>query len=111
MENYWALAMTDVVFNGTSYKTTDNLLGIIDTGTSVIVGPKKVVDNMTAGFGPGREKQVDCDTLPSLPNLEFKFGSDNYVLKPDDYILKVAEGAKTVCVVGIMGLDLPPQLG
>lgn len=111
MQNYWALAMTDVVFNGTSYKTTDNLLGIIDTGTSVIVGPKKVVDNMTAGFGPGREKQVDCDTLPSLPNLEFKFGEDNYVLKPDDYILKVAQGSKTVCIVGIMGLDLPPALG
>eukprot|EP00178_Gracilaria_changii_P027682 TRINITY_DN9044_c0_g1_i1.p1 TRINITY_DN9044_c0_g1~~TRINITY_DN9044_c0_g1_i1.p1 ORF type:complete len:206 (+),score=26.22 TRINITY_DN9044_c0_g1_i1:567-1184(+) len=111
MKNYWTLDMTDVVFNGTSYKTSSNLIGIIDTGTSVIVGPSHVVENMTAGFGPGKEKQVDCSTLPSLPNLEFTFGSDKYVLKPDDYILKVTEGTKTVCVVGIMGLDLPPQLG
>lgn len=111
MKNYWTLDMTDVVFNGTSYKTSSNLIGIIDTGTSVIVGPTHVVENMTAGFGPGKEKQVDCATLPSLPNLIFTFGSDQYVLKPDDYILKVTEGTKTVCVVGIMGLDLPPALG
>ena len=69
MKNYWTLAMSDVVFNGTSFKTSDNLIGIIDTGTSVIVGPSKVVDKMTEGFGPGKEKQVDCSTLPDLPNL------------------------------------------
>ena len=66
---------------------------------------------MTKGFGPGRQKQVDCSTLPTLPNLEFKFGSDNYVLKPEDYILKVTQGSQTACIVGIIGLDLPPQLG
>lgn len=111
MHNYWALQMEDVVFNGTSYKTSPDLLGIIDTGTSVIVGPTDVVEKMTAGFGPGKQKQVDCNALPHLPNLEFKFGSDNYVLKPEDYILKVNEGTKVVCIVGIMGLDLPPALG
>lgn len=111
MHNYWLLDMTDIVFNGTSYKTSKDLIGIIDTGTSVIVGPTAVVEKMTAGFGPGKQKQVDCNTLPNLPTLEFKFGSDSYVLKAEDYILQVQEGAKTVCIVGIMGLDLPPSLG
>lgn len=111
MHNYWLLEMNDIIFNGTSYKTSKDLIGIIDTGTSVIVGPTAVVEKMTAGFGPGKQKQVDCNTLPSLPTLEFKFGSDSYVLKAEDYILQVQEGAKTVCIVGIMGLDLPPSLG
>ena len=111
MHNYWLLDMTDVIFNGTSYKTSPDLAGIIDTGTSVIVGPSKVVDKMTEGFGPGKQKQVDCSTIPRLPQLEFKFGSDSFVLKAEDYILQVQEGAKTVCIVGIMGLDLPPSLG
>ncbi len=44
MKNYWALDMTDIIFNGTSYKQSGvDLIGIIDTGTSVIVGPTKVV--------------------------------------------------------------------
>lgn len=54
MHNYWLLDMTDIVFNGTSYKTSPDLVGIIDTGTSVIVGPTKVVDKMTQAFGPGK---------------------------------------------------------
>jgi cathepsin D len=110
MQNYWITEMADVVFNGTSYKN-GTLSAIIDTGTSVIAGPKKVIDKMTEAFGPGREKQVDCTTLDKLPDLTFQFGADKYILKPVDYILQVAEGSKTVCIVGLIGLDLPPQLG
>lgn len=110
MQNYWLVEMTDVVFNGTSYKN-GTLSAIIDTGTSVIAGPKHVIDKMTEAFGPGKEKQVDCSTIDSLPDLIFSFGGDKYVLKPVDYILQVAEGSKTVCIVGLIGLDLPPQLG
>ena len=66
---------------------------------------------MTKGFGPGKEKQVDCTKLDTLPDFEVKFGSDSFVLKPKDYILKVDQGSKDVCIVGIIGLDLPPALG
>lgn len=111
MQNYWALEMTDIIFNGTSYKVSSDLLAIIDTGTSVIVGPTKVVENMTKAFGPGKEKQVDCATISSLPNLEIKFGTDTFVLTPKDYILEVDQGGKSACIVGILGLDLPAQLG
>lgn len=111
MQNYWFLEMEDIVFNGTSYKTGSNLGAIIDTGTSVIAGPTKVVEEMTAGFGPGKQKQVDCSTLPTLPNFEVKFGSDTFVLKPEDYILQITQGKQTECIVGIIGLNLPAQLG
>lgn len=43
-QNYWLVTMDDIVFNGTSYKRSDNLNAIIDTGTSVIAGPTKIVD-------------------------------------------------------------------
>lgn len=87
MANYWALAMDDIIFNGTSYKVSSNLLGIVDTGTSVIVGPSKVVDNMTKAFGTGRQKQVDCALVPKLPTLDFIIGGDKYSLTGKDYIL------------------------
>lgn len=102
--------MDDVIFNGTSYKV-GALTGIVDTGTSVIVGPTKVVDNMTKGFGPGKEKQVNCSTLDSLPTLTFVIKGDKWVLTGKDYVLQVAEGTTTVCIVGIMGLDLPESMG
>jgi hypothetical protein len=87
MANYWAIALDDIIFNGTSYKVQDNLLGIVDTGTSLIVGPTKVVNEMTKAFGSGKEKQVDCSIVPSLPSLDFKINGDIYSLKGKDYIL------------------------
>jgi len=110
MELYWGIDMDDIIFNGTSYKT-GKLLGIIDTGTSVIVGPTKVVANMTKAFGNGTQKQVDCSKVSTLPTLDFIFSGDKFSLKGEDYILKVSQGGKDVCIVGILGLDLPPQLG
>lgn len=110
MQNYWAIDMEDLIFNGTSYKV-GNLLGIVDTGTSVIVGPTKVVENMTKAFGTGREKQVNCSLVPTLPTLVFKIGGDTYTLQGKDYILEVDQGSKSTCIIGIIGLDLPPQLG
>jgi len=111
-KNYWLLDMADVVFNGTSYKpASGDLLAIIDTGTSVLAGPQKLVDNMTKAFGTGKEKQVDCSLVSSLPVLSFKFGNDTFNLKGEDYILKIDEGSKQVCIVGIIGLDLPPSWG
>ena len=102
--------MDDIIFNGTSYKVGKSS-AIIDTGTSVIAGPRKIIDKMTEGFGPGKQKQVDCATIPNLPTLTMIFGGDKYVLTAEDYILQVAEGSKTVCIVGLIGLDLPEQLG
>jgi hypothetical protein len=45
--------MQDVIFNGTSYKS-GRASAIIDTGTSVIAGPRKIIDEMTKAFGPGK---------------------------------------------------------
>jgi hypothetical protein len=110
-KDYWRITMSDIVFNGTSYKTGSNIQAIIDTGTSVIAGPKAVIAKMTAGFGPGAQKQVDCNKIDSYPDLTFSFGSDKYVLKARDYILKITQLAQTECIVGLIGLDLPAQLG
>ncbi|MCB0369326.1 MAG: hypothetical protein KDD45_07695 [Bdellovibrionales bacterium] len=49
--------------------------------------------------------------MSDLPTLTFVINGDKWVLKGEDYILKVTEGTKDVCIVGILGMDLPPQLG
>lgn len=90
-KNYWMLVMNDIVFNGSSYKTGTSAGAIIDTGTSVLAGPTKVIERMTAGFGPGAQKQVDCSTISKLPNLVLKFGVDSYTIKPEEYILKITQ--------------------
>jgi cathepsin D len=111
-KNYWLLDLADITFNGTSYKPkTGDLNAIIDTGTSIMAGPKATVDKMLAAFGAGKEKQVNCSIVSSLPQFVFTFGSDKFVLTGDDYVLKVDEGKSSVCIVGLIGMDLPPSWG
>lgn len=65
----------------------NNLKGIVDTGTSVIVGPKSLVDNILSRWD--NPKSIDCATLDQNPSLEFVIGGKSYVLEPKDYVLKV----------------------
>jgi len=104
MEAWWVLKSSGLDFNGTHYDL-DNV--IVDTGTSVLVGPTAVVAEITKGIPTA----PDCSTISSLPNIDFKFGTDTYTLTPQDYILQVTELGQTECVLGIQGLDLPAQLG
>lgn len=104
MEAWWVLKSAGLDFNGTHYDL-DNV--IVDTGTSVLVGPTAVVSEITKGI----PLTPDCSIISTLPNIDFKFGTDTYTLTPSDYILQVTEMGQTECVLGIQGLDLPAQLG
>lgn len=104
-ESYWLIDMDDLKFDGLQMNIS-NLKGIVDTGTSVLVGPKAIVDKMLARFA--NPKAIDCDTLDQNPNVEFVIAGKSYVLQPRDYILKVTALGQTQCTVGIMGMDLPP---
>lgn len=68
-----------------------NLKGVVDTGTSVIVGPTNVVNTLTAGIGAN----PDCDKLNTFPNLVFTIGGTEYSLRPDQYILKITIAGKS----------------
>lgn len=102
MENYWFINMTGLSIG--DYSTQDNLHAIVDSGTSVIVGPKDIINKMTAQL----PATLDCSKMDTYPDLTFTLGQDEYVLKPAEYILNVEN---TVCQLGLIAMDLPPQLG
>ena len=58
-------------------------MGVIDSGTSLIAGPKAIVDPLIEGITVAQ----DCSGQDSLPDLTFTIDSTDYVLKPKDYIL------------------------
>jgi cathepsin D len=76
---------------------------VIDTGTSVIVGPNALVDPIIAGITVNE----DCSGVDDLPDITFTIDTTDYVMKPKDYVLAVTDEGQTECVLGIMGQDFP----
>eukprot|EP00268_Persea_americana_P016279 TRINITY_DN176_c0_g1_i3.p1 TRINITY_DN176_c0_g1~~TRINITY_DN176_c0_g1_i3.p1 ORF type:complete len:512 (-),score=98.88 TRINITY_DN176_c0_g1_i3:404-1939(-) len=60
---------------------------------------------------PMGESAVDCSSLSSMPNVSFTIGGKIFSLTPEQYILKVGEGAAAQCISGFTALDVPPPRG
>lgn len=106
-DSYWLIPLEDIVINGTSYKPSNTTLkGIVDTGTSVIVGPTELITPITSLF----PSTIDCNNLNSYPDLTFTIGGDKYTLTPEFYILKLTVLGQTQCTLGIQGMEFPPHL-
>ncbi len=69
--------------------------GILDTGTSLMVGPTAESKAINEAIGakeviPGSgQYEVDCDVVDQLPSIEFEFGGKVFELSGPEYILQV----------------------
>ncbi|ERN00700.1 cyprosin [Amborella trichopoda] len=60
---------------------------------------------------PMGQSAVDCNKLSSMPNVAFTIGGKAFELTPQQYILKVGEGAAAQCISGFSALDVAPPRG
>lgn len=100
-ETYWVIAMDSFSVKDSKIPATK---AIVDSGTSLIVGSPDIINKIKEQIGT-----VDstCAGIENLPNVTVTIGGDDYVLTPEDYILKATLFGKTQCVVGFMPMDLP----
>lgn len=76
---------------------------VIDSGTSLIMGPQELISKLTAGITVDQK----CGNIDQLPNVTFTIDETDYTLTPEDYVIKVTELGQTACLNGIMGGPLP----
>ena len=100
-ETYWVIGMNEFRVNGTSINATK---AIMDTGTSLIVGSRNIIDQINLSIG---NVDPSCQGIENLPNITVNIDGDDYVLCPNDYVLKASLFGYTQCLSGFMAMDLP----
>ncbi|CAI9545903.1 unnamed protein product [Staurois parvus] len=112
---YWQIRMNHVEVGGQLTLCKGGCEAIVDTGTSLIIGPTEEIDALQKAIGAlpliHGEYMVICDQIPSLPVITFNFGGKDYSLTGEQYVLKVTQFGRTMCISGFMGLDIPPPAG
>lgn len=83
----------------------DGFLAVIDSGTSVIIGPEHLITQIVTGISV----KQDCSNLDTLPTITFTFNDEDFELDPEDYVVKISALGMTSCVLGIMTATLPPS--
>ncbi|XP_026420929.1 phytepsin-like [Papaver somniferum] len=68
----------------------------------------KLCDRLPSPMG---QSGVNCGSLSSMPNVAFTIGGKTFELTPEQYILKVGEGAQAQCISGFTAMDIPPPHG
>jgi cathepsin D len=108
-ELWWYFDMDDILVDGVSSgqcknATRDKCQAILDTGTSMIIGP---VENMDVIM---KDINIDahCQDLDKNPTITFVINGVEFPLTPEDYVLKLGSETEQECMPGMMGADLVP---
>eukprot|EP00759_Apiculatamorpha_spiralis_P036630 PhF_6_TR3679/c0_g1_i2/m.5222 len=105
---YWCVSVNAIKVGGTVQPSTSGIIGVVDTGTSLIAGPPAVVNPIIAQINAS----TDCSNLGSLPDLAFTIAlangeSQDFVLTPQQYTYRVSfkDGTPDQCQCGLFAFD------
>jgi len=114
-ENYWSVNMQSMSFNG--WIATNVTWAIIDSGTSLLVGPSSDVTAIASRLGAtsvgNGEYIVDCDA--TLPDMSLTLGSGTHsatlTVKGNDLRIKVCRFIIICeCILAMAGMDIGEPL-
>lgn len=95
-QKYWALNLSGAAQGSTKVDTT-GYKAVIDSGTSLLVGPEKLVTPLINGISVPK----NCDGVDSLPDISFMIDDSTYTLTSKDYVLNL----QGQCLLGIQAAN------
>jgi hypothetical protein len=101
-ERYWALQLTSVA-QGSKVIPASDYKAVIDSGTSLLVGPTHIVDPLIENI----HVKSDCSNVSELPDLSFTIDSTTYTLTGDEYVLKITQKGQSQCMLGVEAMAFP----
>jgi len=102
---YWEIKVDAISAGSTSFGAETS--AIVDSGTSLIAGPKILVQQIAYSIGatPNIMGQytIPCDQVSSIPDIVFTIDGKDYPLSGEDVVLEAAG----TCLFAFMGMEIP----
>ncbi|XP_032394653.1 napsin-A [Etheostoma spectabile] len=112
---YWQIMMSGVDVGNQLTLCKAGCQAIVDTGTSLIVGPVEEIRALHKAIGAlpllMGEYLIDCKRIPSLPAISFNIGGKTFNLTGEDYVMQESQMGRSICLSGFMAMDIPPPAG
>ncbi|XP_078495231.1 cathepsin D-like [Ciona intestinalis] len=115
VKGYWQISMDSVSVGTSTSACVAGCKAIVDSGTSLLAGPTDEIEKINKLIGATKflngEYLVQCNKMPTMPDITFSLSGVKYTLKPSDYVMKESAAGESLCISGFMGLDVPPPRG
>ncbi|XP_051849034.1 chymosin-like [Antechinus flavipes] len=89
VQGYWQFSVDRITVNGQVVACDGGCQAILDTGTSLLVGPTYDISNIQnvigATEGPYGEFDINCSSLSSMPTVVIHINGREYPLPPSAY--------------------------
>ncbi|XP_076015422.1 pepsin A-like [Genypterus blacodes] len=87
---YWQIKMDSVTINGQTVACAGGCQAIIDTGTSLIVGPTNDINNMNSWVGASANQYgqttVNCQNIQNMPEVTFTLNGHAFTVPASAYV-------------------------
>ncbi|XP_022449001.1 renin isoform X2 [Delphinapterus leucas] len=111
----WQIRMKGVSVRSTTLLCEEGCMAVVDTGASYISGPTSSLRLLMETLGAKElstdEYVVNCNQVPTLPDISFHLGGRAYTLTSADYVLQDPYNSDDLCTLALHGLDVPPPTG
>jgi len=104
---YWQITLDAISAGDYKKEATDKITAIVDSGTSLMVGPKAEISQLAAAVGATPnimgEYTIDCKKINEIPDVVFTIGGVEYTIPGSKTVIQ----ASGVCLFAFMGMDFP----
>uniref|UniRef100_A0AAY4BBB0 pepsin A n=1 Tax=Denticeps clupeoides TaxID=299321 RepID=A0AAY4BBB0_9TELE len=104
-ESYWQISVDSVTINGNVVACSGGCQAIVDTGTSMLVGPTGDISNINSWVGASTDQNgdsvVSCGNIQSMPTVTFNINGSAFTLPASAYVSQVS--TSNGCTTGFSG--------
>ncbi|XP_058860695.1 pepsin A-like [Acipenser ruthenus] len=98
-QTYWEITMDNITVSGNVVACSSGCRAIVDTGTSLVIGPMNDIANIQSSVGASRgqngEYTVNCNIAKSMPEVTFNINGVPFTLPSTAYVFQRTSGCSS----------------